>query len=411
MSNVNVTGMGIINSVANNTEEFKNALIEGKCGILFSKDINGYIAPIPELDFCAHMSKYKNMYPGQYKHTLELLHKEPTDVKNTVLATWEAAAMSNLMDVEDRRRVSIVIAGSNLFQSQVYSIYDKYWERSEYTNPRYAVRYMDTYIMSLISEIFKIKGEGFTVGGASASGNVAITKAKQLIDLDLADICLVIGSPTSLSTFELKAFENLGALGGKEKKVSPAEVCRPFDKKHDGFIPGQCAACIVIEKEGLRSIEKKAALCSAVSFLDGSSGSSPSLEGEIYTIKKALESAGITPGQVQYINAHGTRTPMGDEIELQAISEVFINNKACPLVNSTKSIIGHCLNSAAIAEAISVIIQTQNGFLHSNRNLENTINERVMLIEGSCKDTNIEYAVSNSFGFGGINSSIVLKKV
>lgn len=152
-------------------------------------------------------------------------------------------------------------------------------------------------------------------------------------------------------------------------------------------------------------------MCSAVSFLDGSSGSSPSLEGEIYTIKKALESAGITPGQVQYINAHGTSTPMGDEIELQAISEVFINNKACPLVNSTKSIIGHCLNSAAIAEAISVIIQTQNGFLHSNRNLENTINERVMLIEGSCKDTNIEYAVSNSFGFGGINSSIVLKKV
>lgn len=409
MSNVKITGIGTINSVARNISEFREALYNMKCGIKFFPDLNLYMAPLKEFDFESCINQYSQLYPEKYALTRKIFHRETKELKACITAVWEAVSASGVLNIKNRRRVSVIVAGSNLSQSLSYNTYKKYCDRADFTNPRYAIQYMDTYVMSLISEIFEICGEGFTVGGASASGNVAIVKAKQLIDLDLADACVVVGLPTSLSPIELMAFENLNTFGGKTKQSLPEMVCRPFDSMHDGFVPAQSASCIVIEKSGIENgSDGLAEICSAVSFVDGNSGSAPSHEGEIETMKYAVNKAGIEISEIDYINSHGTSTPLGDITELSAIESVFGNY---PKINSSKSIIGHCLNCAGIIEAIAVVLQIREGFIHGNRNLVSPVNKNVMLAGNTTDGAVVNYALSNSFGFGGINSSIIIKKV
>lgn len=409
MNRINITGIGIVNSIAHNVSQFQNSMLDSKCGIKFVSDKQRYFAPVSDVDFLFYIDKYKSYSKEKIELTKRLMHREIYERQDTLLAVWEAVATSGVLNIENRRRVSVIVAGSNLFQGYTGSVYEKFTSRERFTVPRHALQYMDTYLMSLISEIFDVKGEGFSVGGASASGNVAITKGYQLIAAGVSDACIIVGSPLNWSEFEFMAFENLGAFGGKDKTTDPQSVCRPFDKNHDGFIPAQGAACIVLEKKSKDS-DKYALgeLCSAVTFIDGSSGSSPNFDGESDTITAAVETAGIEFCDIGYINAHGTSTPLGDITELDAINYVFGKRNLHPLVNSTKSLIGHCLNSAGIAEAIAVILQMNAGFIHGNRNLNDPINDAVYLVGKDAVNLNFNYALSNSFGFGGINSSVVI---
>lgn len=408
MSNIIITGIGTINSVSGNVSEFKEALFNMDCGIRYQPESETYFAALKELDFDSYINKYSNLLPEKCKLAKKLLHRKSYEIKAGVLAVFEAAVLSGIMNITDRRRISVIVAGSNLFQELSYDTYKKYSDRIDFITPKYALQYMDTHAMSLISEIFDIHGEGFTIGGASASGNVAIVKAKQLIDLDISDACVIVGLPTLLSPMELYAFKNLDSLGGKNTDLEPNKVCRPFDNMHDGFIPAQAASCIIIEKENIKNYSQSfGELCSAVMYIDGNSSSKPSYTGEVDTMKYAIEKAGITASQIDYINAHGTSTPLGDKTELSAIGTIFGDK---PIINSSKSIIGHCLNSAGISEAISVVLQLQNNFIHGNRNLIDPINNNVSLARNTVIFDKLNYALSNSFGFGGINSSIVIKK-
>lgn len=270
---------------------------------------------------------------------------------------------------------------------------------------------MDTSHTGAISEFLELHGPTFTIGGASASGNCAILKAAEMIQLGIVDACLCVGAMTEFSPLEFQAFQTLGAYGGKSFKGQPEKASRPFDMAHEGFVLGQASACIMLE--GLDNADNrkavvKAHLVGGAQLSDGTIMSDPSLEGEIAAMKQALESAGIVASDLDYINAHGTSTPLGDEVELEAIREVMEDEWRKPWINSTKSITGHCMFAAGVVEAVATVIQLEKGFVHPNCNLENPCKALYHFVGKNAENTFIQYALSNSYGFTGINTSILL---
>jgi malonyl-ACP decarboxylase len=272
---------------------------------------------------------------------------------------------------------------------------------------------MDTDHVGTVSEIFKIQGEGFTVGGSSASGNLAIIKGHQLIQLELVEACLVIGALADLSPLELQGFYNVGAMGGKRYRDQPAQACRPFDRDHEGFIYGQAGGCLVLESFASarkRGIPVLAEIVGASLLLDANRLPNPREEGEVRVMEAALAQAKVKPGQIDYLNAHGTSSPLGDETEVKAIKRVFKENLPGLWINSTKGLTGHCLTAAGVIESIAVIIQMQQGFVHPNLNLENPIDSQCRFSRKESNRVSIDISMSNSFGFGGINTCLIFKK-
>ncbi|MEW9701798.1 beta-ketoacyl synthase N-terminal-like domain-containing protein [Paenibacillus sp. SI8] len=415
-----ITGTGIISPIGYSTEEFAESLKSGRCGIDFWQSPPGSAAPVKIgaqiRDFSFDQLIKQCAFPAELANRARLsARRSPFSVQCSVLAVLEAWVQAELHTnpVADERK-GIVVSGSNLSQNYAYSLYKKFEEAPEYLSPSYALHFMDTDHVGTISDICSIKGEGFNVGGASASGNIAIIKAMQLIQLGLVDLCIVAGTVADLSPMELMSFSNLGAMGGKSFEGEPDQACRPFDKKHEGFIYGQAAACLVLESRQSaekRGVKPLAELLSGALVLDGNRLSDPNEDGEVRAMEQALQQAGLSSKDIDYINAHGTSTPAGDMTEIRAIKRLFKERLGDIWMNSTKSLTGHCLYSAGIVEALSAIIQMKEGFVHPNLNLEEPIDQACRFSRGMSVKANLQTSLSNSFGFGGINTSIVLRGI
>lgn len=404
-----ITGMGIVSSIGIGLEEFTTALKTGKSGL---QEIEGFVtAQVKEemLDsiFAEHYAERLSKKKRSFKQSIK-------SVKGSVLAALQAWEQAGLFQQEiEKKRVGIVVAGSNISNLYIYDTMKKNQESLEYLHPRYALNFMDTCHIGAVSEFLDIHGAAFTVGGASASGNVAILRAAELIQLGMLDICLCIGAMTEFSPLERQAFKTLGAFGGKSFLDCPEKASRPFDMRHEGFILGQASACLILEGQDNaenRGAEELAVLVGGAQSSDGTMLSDPNLEGEIGSMLQAIESAGIEASSIDYVNAHGTSTPLGDKTELEAIKKVFGEEWKKPWINSTKCMTGHCLFSAGVVEAIATVIQLQKGFIHPMINLENPLEEGFHFTRAVCEYDSIVYALSNSYGFTGINTSIVLKK-
>jgi malonyl-ACP decarboxylase len=211
----------------------------------------------------------------------------------------------------------------------------------------------------------------------------------------------------------LEAFALLGAAKSGERHQDAERVCRPFDRDHDGFVWGEASACLVLE-----SLESAQARCApelgeivgCSLLLDGHHLPNPSVDGEIRAMRSALNAAGLSPGQIGYVNAHATSSPLGDRTECQALKAVFADQLATPPINSTKSLVGHCMSAAGVLEAICSLIQMNDGFLHPNLNLQHPIDPDLHFAPAHSTVLEAEYALSNGFGFGGINSTVLLRK-
>jgi malonyl-ACP decarboxylase len=417
-----VTGMGIVSSIGKNTWEFGNALRAGQCGIGRRENgpnppIAGNIgAEIKDFSLESLVRQYENNgLPADFvKNLMICSYDAPPSVQVSVLCALEAWNQARVFKKPlDPHRLGIVAAGSNLSQNYHYGLLSKFQSTPQYLTPKYAIHYMDTDHVGTLSEIFKIQGEGFTLGGSSASGNAAIIKACQLIRLEILDACVVVGALAHLSPMELQGFYNVGALGGKRFCDQPQKACRPFDKDHEGFIYGQAGGCLVLES--LNSAQKRgipvlAEIPGGALVLDGNRLPNPNAEGEARAMQAALKQAGIEPGDIDYLNAHGTSSPLGDETEIKAIKQVFKENISQLWINSTKGLTGHCLTAAGVVEAVAAIIQMQERFIHPNLNLENPIDEECKFSRHQSIETPIHTTMNNSFGFGGINTSVIFKK-
>lgn len=415
-----ITGMGILSSIGKNINEFTKSLANGNSGIDwmdldYGEDFPVRIgAQLKGLSSRTLMDQLQNTPDKIAARVKKVNARAPYSLQATLLPVIEAWHDANLdAAAVEPDKISLVVAGSNISQQYQYSIYKKYADSLQYVTPSYTLHFMDTDHVGTITELLNIHGEGLSVGGASAGGNVALIKGLQAIKLGICDVCIVVGPLTDLSPLELQGFYNLGALGGKNFHNEPSKACRPFDKNHEGFIYGQAAGCIVLESEqsaSKRNARVYAQLLGGSLVCAGNHLSDPSEDAEVKAMTNAIENANIHRSEIQYINAHATSTPMGDIAEASAIKRVFGQTLDKIWINATKGLTGHCLYSAGVIEAIATVIQMNGGFLHGNKNLYEPIDFLCRFCGRSLEHAKINLAMSNSFAFGGINTSIIIKR-
>jgi malonyl-ACP decarboxylase len=323
-----------------------------------------------------------------------------------VAEAWHHAQLTTGLIPSDR--ISLVIGGSNLSQIEHAAL-----SRGEaIPKPSWAVQFLDTDHVGVLSTAFGIRGEGFTVGAASASGNVALVQAHRLIASGGADVCVVVGALMGLSAAEFGALQAAGAMAVPRSMDDPCNF--PFDGRRCGFVYGEGAGCVIIESERSarsRGREPLATLAAATMQMHGERFAAPSADGEAIVMANAIKAAGLVPADIDYVNAHGTGSAIGDDTEIAAISRVFGRAAEGPLINSTKSIIGHTLSAAGTLESIAVLIQLEQGWIHATRNLQAPISDEPRLVRERTVPKRLRYALSNSFAFGGINTSVLWKGV
>ena len=320
---------------------------------------------------------------------------------------WEEARLHDVAP----ERLGLVIGGSNFQQRELALTHEAFRDRAFYLRPGYAHAFMDSDMSGLLTELFGIRGLAYTLGGASASGQVALLQAMHAVAGGQVDACIALGALMDLSHWELQAFRSIGAMGSERHAADPASACRPFDAGRDGFIYGECCAALVVERAGrpLRAGVTPYAGCSGGAMaVDGHRNPDPSLEGEVRVIHGALARAGIDAARIDYVNTHGTASPLGDGVELQALRASGLQGA---WLNATKSIIGHGLSAAGAVEIAATLLQMRAGRLHATRNLETPIDPGLNWVPAGGVACHVRHALTLSFGFGGINSALCLHQL
>ncbi|OLT60324.1 beta-ketoacyl synthase N-terminal-like domain-containing protein [Moorena bouillonii] len=404
MSNIEITGMGIVTSIGQGVATFKEALLSGETQFAHLKQpgresIKPFIgAELPDIDA-------KILFP-EYGGLLRTATKSGQVAIVAVAEAWEDAQLTSSQ--VNPERVGLVVGGSNLQQRYQQQTWQHYHSRQEFIRPTYGLTFWDTDILGLISQCFQIQGEGYSVGGASASGAVAIIHAARQILMGNSDICIALGALSDLSAYEFQALMNLGAMGSERFADRPNHACRPFDQDHDGFIYGEGCGAVILERTDhaqQRGAQSYGQLKGWGLALDGNRSPEPSQKGEERAMNTALAMADLQPESIDYVNTHGTGSPLGDKTEVAAFKSVGLQH--C-LLNSTKSLIGHCLTAAGVVEAIATILQMKFGFCHPTKNLVNPIDTSLNWVKETSVQAEIKYAISNSFGFGGINTALLI---
>jgi len=260
-----------------------------------------------------------------------------------------------------------------------------------------------------LATIFKLKGINFTVSAACASGSHAIGLAHMFIQNGMQD-CIVCGGAQETNQYSMGNFDALSAFSIRES--DPTKASRPFDKSRDGLVPSGGAATVILES--LDHAMKRGApiLGEVIGYGFSSNGehiSNPTVDGPARSLSMALKRAGVKPADIDYINAHATSTPAGDASEAKAIHTVF-GEKTVP-VSSTKSMTGHECWMAGASEIVYSMLMMQNSFIAPNINFETPDEDSVKLnIAQKTLNKNIDVFLSDSFGFGGTNSSLIVKK-
>jgi malonyl-ACP decarboxylase len=323
----------------------------------------------------------------------------------TLHEAWDDA---NLGEIHPAR-IGLVVGGSNFQQRELINIHETFQNRSHFVRPTYGITFMDSDLCGLCTELFGIQGFAYTVGGASASGQLAIVQAIQAVQSGQVDICIAMGALMDLSYWECQGFRSLGAMGSDRYATDPKRACRPFDEDRDGFIYGESCGAVVIEGAGWKKRSGAKAYARITGWAVGSDGNrnpNPCFEGEVGVIQSVLKQARLTAEEIDYINPHGTGSVIGDGIELQALGSCNLTHA---YLNATKSITGHGLSAAGTVEVIATLLQMEAGRLHSTRNLKHPMDPSFNWVRHQSVQHNIKHALNLSIGFGGINSAIGLE--
>ncbi len=393
-----VTGMGVISAIGQGKAAFAKALLAGETafGVMQRRGRqreSAYLgAEIREIGFSQEITR-------------QTLRAASLSAQAALFVLLEAWVEARLYDV-DPRRIGLIVGGSNIQQRELTQVHEAYRDSPAFLRPTYALSFMDSDLCGFCTAQFGIRGLAYTVGGASASGQLAIVQAAQAVLTNQVDVCIAVGALMDLSHWECRGLRALGAMGSDRYANEPALACRPFDRDHDGFIFGEsCGAVVVesLESSQCRGLEPYAALRGWGIAMDGNRNPDPSLEGETQAIQNALDASGWTSARIDYVNPHGTGSIVGDETELKAL-------QACGLagvfLNATKSLIGHGLSAAGTVEVIATLLQMRAGRLHPTRNLENPIDPALNWVKEKSIEHQIDNALTLSMGFGGINTAL-----
>jgi len=404
---VGIAGMGIRTAIGCSIPEFQKALFSGQQAFVSTEincDFTLIHAPLAEFHFRQETAHYLH---GQKAYSLT--HRAPVSVQHSVLCSleaWQQAADETERIPPERR--GIIIGAQNINHAYMYEQFLNYQNRPQYIKPSHGIHFLDTFLMGALSEIFQIKGECFQTAAASATGNACIIQGMKQILSGAVDCCMVVGCMASLSPPDYIALRAIGALGGAGFDKNPGSACRPFDIHHNGFIPGEGCGCLILTKGNVKRLS--GFLLSWGMAMDANASADPDGDGELRAMQQSLRQAGLIPEDIGYINAHGSASPLGDRTEAEALNRLLGNYAPEVRVNSTKSLVGHCLWSAGIVEAIATLIQLNAGQLHPTLNLNTPITADLNVVKNKSVLTDCQTGLSNSFGFGGINTSIVITK-
>lgn len=390
-----VTGMGVISAIGQGKEEYARALLEGRHAFDVMRrpgrqGVSSFLG--------AEIPKIHDSINGYALRAASL------STQSAMVVLQEAWDEARLADVNPDR-IGLIVGGSNFQQRELAQLHENYRERKQFLKPTYALSFMDSDLCGFCSARFGIRGLAHTVGGASASGQLAIIQAAHAVLSDQVDVCIALGALMDISHWECQGFRALGAMGSDRFASEPALASRPFDRDHDGFIFGESSGAMIIEDRASserRQMRPYAVLRSWAVAIDGNRNPDPSVDGEMRVIRSALQSAAWSASQIDYVNPHGTGSTLGDAVELRALRECGLTHV---YMNATKSLIGHGLSAAGTVEAIATLLQMRMEWLHPTRNLENPIDAGFRWIREPIAHR-IERALTLSMGFGGINTAL-----
>jgi malonyl-ACP decarboxylase len=324
----------------------------------------------------------------------------------TLHEAWGDAALDGLAS----DRIGLVVGGSNVQQRELVCVHDAYRGREAFVRPTYALSFMDSDVCGVCTEAFGIRGFAHTVGGASASGQIAVIEAVNAVESGRVDACIALGALMDLSYWECQALRSIGAMGSDRHAEQPALACRPFDRHSDGFIYGEACGAVVVESMRsavARGCTPYARIAGCATRLDANRNPNPSVEGEVAAIGRALSQAGLAPAEIDYVNPHGTGSPIGDAVELESLRRAGLGHVR---LNATKALVGHGLSAAGAVELIAVVLQMQAMRLHPTRNLDDPIDGAFDWVRGEPAGHVIQNALNLSMGFGGVNSVVCLRR-
>jgi 3-oxoacyl-[acyl-carrier-protein] synthase-1 len=398
-----ITGIGLYSCIGIGKENVLESLRTGKSGIIYEKEREefGYRSPLTGMvedpDLKPYLSRRERIGMHQpamfaYMATREALEQAKLDVdflsENETGIIYgndsTAGAVIETIDKVRARKDTTLIGSGDIFQN------------------------MNCTVNMNLSTIYKLKGINITLSAACASGSHSIGMGYLLIKQGLQER-IVCGGAQEINKYSMASFDGLGAFSIRVD--DPTKACRPFDANRDGLVPSGGAATIIIES--LESALERGApiLGEIIGYGFSSNGehiSNPNFDGQYRSLKMALKQANITAEQVDYVNAHATSTPVGDSMEAQAIYAVLGSDVP---VSSTKSMTGHECWMAGASEVAYSLLMMENNFIAPNINFETPDEDSKKInVISEYTEKNIDCFLSNSFGFGGTNSSLIIKK-
>lgn len=397
--------MGIWSCLGENIEQVKESLYQGKSGIGVDniRLEYGYRSGLTGL---VNRPKLKGVLDRRQRISLS------EEAEYAFMAAKEAFANAKIDEEYFNNNEIGIIFGNDSSAKAVVEAHEIMKEKkdSALIGSGSIFQSMNSTVNMNLSTIFRLRGMNLTVSAACASGSHSIGLAYLLIKQGLQDMVLA-GGAQETNHYSMSSFDALGTFS--TRMDSPEKASRPFDKDRDGLIPSGGAAALVLEDYEHAVARGANILCEVVGYGFSSNGvgiSQPSEEGSYIAMQRAIDDAGIKADDIDYVNAHATSTPQGDMYEALALDRLFNGKKA--LISSTKSMTGHECWMAGASEIVYSLIMMQNNFVAPNINLNDPCDAAKNLnLARATKNISVDIVLSNSFGFGGTNSALVIKKL
>ena len=418
MSRVVITGLGLVSSIGNNVSETWDNLITGKSGIKKISSFDVSDLPCKIAGYISHNEKDENYVDrSKYLETREI-NRNDRFIQYGLIASKMAVEDAGLMTLDDKSKLRVgVSVGSGI--GGLETIYNGSITLNEKGSRKISPFFIPSSLINLtsgqISIKFGFKGPNHSVVTACATGAHSIGDAAEMIKRGAAEIMIAGGSEAAVCKLGVAGFCAARSLSTKYND-QPSKASRPWDKDRDGFVIGEGAGIVVLED--YENAKKRGAKIYAELIGYGMSGdahhiTTPSEDGSggFRAMSEALKMSSVNSDEINYINAHGTSTLIGDDIELSAIMRLTGGNDKIK-ISSTKSSIGHLLGAAGSVEAIITILSIKHNIVPATLNLYNPSHKfKVDLVPHNSIDHKVEIALSNSFGFGGTNTALLFKSI
>lgn len=402
-----VTGMGVITPLGNTVQEYWEGLLKGKSGA----------GPITYFDVSDYDTRFaaqvKGFDPTNYMDR-KLVQRSDLFTQYALAASEQALADAGLVLENTNREMVGVIVGSGIggmwtYHKQQETLFET--KGPHRISPFFIPMMIADIAPGRISMRYGLKGPNYATTSACATSSHAIGDAFMLIQRGDADVMVTGGAEAAITPMGIGGFNAMRALSTRND--NPEAASRPFDKNRDGFVMGEGAGILILE-ELSHALKRNARIYAEVSGIGFTADAhhitepAPGGEGAVRSMRQAIRDAGLSPDDVDYVNTHGTSTPVGDKNETAAIKTVFGERAYTMAINSTKSMIGHLLGAAGAVESVATVLSIVHAMVHPTINLETPDPEcDLNYIPGGAQARTIRTAISNTFGFGGHNASIL----